>query len=170
MKLLRVLVVLLLFFAVPSQAEQQDFITLASTTSTMASGLYDKILPKFSKRTGIDVHVVAVGTGQANKSRKRFSDIRAVCIALRTVPMESYWHRVGKRVKCSFGMRIKAVRSLAFFPYQRHLVSYDGDSEVTIWDIDRGGSCNSSRTILARGRERSTVSMENCWQPVISPV
>ena len=65
MKLLRALVVLLLFFAVPSQAEQQDFITLASTTSTMASGLYDKILPKFSKRTGIDVHVVAVGTGQA---------------------------------------------------------------------------------------------------------
>ncbi|MDP7054233.1 MAG: substrate-binding domain-containing protein [Alphaproteobacteria bacterium] len=43
----------------------ERFITLASTTSTVASGLYDRILPIFSKSTGIAVHVIAVGTGQA---------------------------------------------------------------------------------------------------------
>jgi len=41
------------------------FLVLASTTSTQNSGLYDQILPLFTKDTGIDVRVVAVGTGQA---------------------------------------------------------------------------------------------------------
>jgi tungstate transport system substrate-binding protein len=41
------------------------FITLASTTSTEQSGLFDYILPLFQKETGIVVRVVAVGTGQA---------------------------------------------------------------------------------------------------------
>ena len=40
-------------------------ITLASTTSTEASGLFSVILPAFKKDTGINVKVVAVGTGQA---------------------------------------------------------------------------------------------------------
>ena len=44
---------------------QQRFIILASTTSTANSGLFDDILPKFTARTGIDVRVVAVGTGAA---------------------------------------------------------------------------------------------------------
>ena len=41
------------------------FITVASTTSTQNSGLFDQILPVFEKKSGIDVRVVAVGTGQA---------------------------------------------------------------------------------------------------------
>ena len=41
------------------------FIVVQSTTSTQNSGLYDHILPKFTDRTGIEVRVVAVGTGQA---------------------------------------------------------------------------------------------------------
>ena len=41
------------------------FITVASTTSTANSGLFDYILPMFEKKTGIQVRVVAVGTGQA---------------------------------------------------------------------------------------------------------
>ncbi|MDQ3797166.1 MAG: substrate-binding domain-containing protein [Pseudomonadota bacterium] len=41
------------------------FIVVASTTSTQDSGLFDYLLPKFEKKTGIDVRVVAVGTGQA---------------------------------------------------------------------------------------------------------
>jgi tungstate transport system substrate-binding protein len=41
------------------------FITLASTTSTEQSGLFQHIVPKFTARTGIEVRVVAVGTGQA---------------------------------------------------------------------------------------------------------
>ena len=44
------------------------FITVQSTTSTQASGLYEYLLPKFTDKTGIDVHVVAVGTGQALKN------------------------------------------------------------------------------------------------------
>jgi len=43
------------------------FITVASTTSTRNSGLYDHILPIFTKAMGIKVRVVAVGTGQAIK-------------------------------------------------------------------------------------------------------
>jgi tungstate transport system substrate-binding protein len=43
----------------------EDFITVQSTTSTENSGLFGHILPVFTDRTGIEVHVVAVGTGQA---------------------------------------------------------------------------------------------------------
>ncbi len=43
----------------------QKFITLASTTSTENSGLLGKILPEFTVSTGVQVRVVAVGTGQA---------------------------------------------------------------------------------------------------------
>lgn len=42
-----------------------DFIILQSTTSTQNSGLFDFILPQFENASGIDVRVVAVGTGQA---------------------------------------------------------------------------------------------------------
>ena len=40
-------------------------ITVASTTSTQNSGLFDWLLPQFTEATGIEVQVVAVGTGQA---------------------------------------------------------------------------------------------------------
>jgi tungstate transport system substrate-binding protein len=40
-------------------------ITVASTTSTQNSGLFSYLLPQFKADTGIDVQVVAVGTGQA---------------------------------------------------------------------------------------------------------
>lgn len=48
----------------PSQADER-FIVVQSTTSTQNSGLFDALLPKFQKKTGIEVRVVAVGTGQA---------------------------------------------------------------------------------------------------------
>src|SRR3954451_21528516 len=44
---------------------QERAITVASTTSTEQSGLFGYLLPLFSKAAGIDVKVVAVGTGQA---------------------------------------------------------------------------------------------------------
>ena len=40
-------------------------ITVASTTSTEQSGLFKHLLPRFTQRTGIEVKVVALGTGQA---------------------------------------------------------------------------------------------------------
>jgi len=44
------------------------FITVQSTTSTQNSGLFESILPKFTGKTGIEVRVIAVGTGQAIKN------------------------------------------------------------------------------------------------------
>lgn len=51
-------------FASPGQARER-YITLASTTSTEQSGLFGHILPVFRAQSGIEVRVVAVGTGQA---------------------------------------------------------------------------------------------------------
>lgn len=59
----------LAFALIAIAAEAEDgFITVQSTTSTQASGLYDHLLPRFTARTGIEVRVVAVGTGQAIKN------------------------------------------------------------------------------------------------------
>ncbi len=44
---------------------QSNAIVMASTTSTEQSGLFARLLPEFKKASGIDVKVVAVGTGQA---------------------------------------------------------------------------------------------------------
>ena len=55
--------------AVPAKAEY-PFIVVQSTTSTQNSGLLKYILPKFKMASGIDVRVVAVGTGQAIKNAK----------------------------------------------------------------------------------------------------
>ena len=54
----------------PAFAARADtpFITVQSTTSTENSGLLGYLLPIFTAKTGIDVHVVAVGTGQAIKN------------------------------------------------------------------------------------------------------
>ena len=49
----------------PMAGAQQSFITVASTTSTEQSGLFKHLLPIFEKKTGIQVRVVAQGTGQA---------------------------------------------------------------------------------------------------------
>ncbi|MFO1433317.1 MAG: substrate-binding domain-containing protein [Candidatus Competibacteraceae bacterium] len=54
----------------PAQAEER-FITVASTTSTQNSGLFEYLLPIFQKQTGIEVRVVAVGTGQAIQLAER---------------------------------------------------------------------------------------------------
>ena len=50
----------------PLAAQAQDkFIVMSSTTSTEQSGLFAHLLPAFKKASGIDVRVVAQGTGQA---------------------------------------------------------------------------------------------------------
>lgn len=46
-------------------AAQERSITVASTTSTEQSGLFNHLLPLFTQDAGISVKVVAVGTGQA---------------------------------------------------------------------------------------------------------
>jgi tungstate transport system substrate-binding protein len=52
-------------------APAQKFITVASTTSTEQSGLFKHLLPIFQKKTGIEVRVVALGTGQSLDMGKR---------------------------------------------------------------------------------------------------
>ncbi|QPC43722.1 substrate-binding domain-containing protein [Kaustia mangrovi] len=54
----------------PARAEDKPFIIVQSTTSTQNSGLFDAILPKFADASGIEVRVVAVGTGQALKNAR----------------------------------------------------------------------------------------------------
>jgi len=49
-------------------ASDKPFIIVQSTTSTQNSGLLDAVLPLFTDSYGIDVRVVAVGTGQAIKN------------------------------------------------------------------------------------------------------
>jgi tungstate transport system substrate-binding protein len=60
---------LALLAALPAAA--QTFITVASTTSTENSGLFGHILPIFTAATGIEVRVVAQGTGQALETGRR---------------------------------------------------------------------------------------------------
>ena len=64
------LLALALLFVVSLDA-QQKFITVASTTSTEQSGLFKHLLPIFEQKTGIQVRVVALGTGQALDMGKR---------------------------------------------------------------------------------------------------
>jgi tungstate transport system substrate-binding protein len=54
---------------IPARA-QERFIVVASTTSTEQSGLFGHILPAFKARTGIEVRVVALGTGQATAAAR----------------------------------------------------------------------------------------------------
>ena len=71
-KLLRSLAAaFLLLLAASVAVAQEPFITVASTTSTEESGLFGYLLPAFTKETGIQVRVVAVGTGQALKIGER---------------------------------------------------------------------------------------------------
>ena len=53
------------FALIGPAAALDQFIVVQSTTSTRNSGLYDHILPMFTEKTGVEVRVVAVGTGQA---------------------------------------------------------------------------------------------------------
>lgn len=61
----RITAILISCFVVSAAQADERFITLSSTTSTQDSGLFSYILPIFHAATSIDVHVVAVGTGQA---------------------------------------------------------------------------------------------------------
>jgi len=63
-RLVRIAWVLLALACAPT-ALAQRFITVASTTSTEQSGLFGHLLPIFQQKTGIEVRVVALGTGQA---------------------------------------------------------------------------------------------------------
>lgn len=60
-------------------AAQDRFVVVASTTSTENSGLFEHLLPIFTGRTGIEVRIIAVGTGQAlGMARRGDADVLLV--------------------------------------------------------------------------------------------
>jgi tungstate transport system substrate-binding protein len=75
---------------------QDRFIVMASTTSTEQSGLFAHLLPAFKQATGIDVRVVALGTGQALDSARR-GDADVVFVHAR--PLEEKFLAEGHGVK-----------------------------------------------------------------------
>ena len=71
MALIRRAAIALALLATLGAQAQDKFIVMASTTSTEQSGLFGHLLPAFKAATGIDVRVVAVGTGQALDTARR---------------------------------------------------------------------------------------------------
>jgi len=62
---------LMAFMLIIEAQAQTNFITVASTTSTEQSGLFNYILPIYKAKTGMEVRVIAQGTGQALKTGER---------------------------------------------------------------------------------------------------
>jgi len=72
------------------------FITVASTTSTEQSGLFRHLLPIFERQTGIQVRVVAVGTGQAlDIGRRGDADV----VLVHAKPLEEKFMAEGQGVR-----------------------------------------------------------------------
>ena len=67
----RCIAALLLACSASAVCAQERFIVMASTTSTEQSGLFAHLLPAFKAASGIDVRVVALGTGQALDAARR---------------------------------------------------------------------------------------------------
>ncbi|MBL8491294.1 MAG: substrate-binding domain-containing protein, partial [Rhodocyclaceae bacterium] len=62
--------------ATAALGQAAEFITVASTTSTEQSGLFRHLLPAFTAKSGIEVRVVALGTGQAlDQGRRGDADV-----------------------------------------------------------------------------------------------
>jgi len=91
-----ILRLLLVFCLVGSVSAQSRFITVASTTSTEQSGLFKHLLPVFEKKTGVQVRVVALGTGQALDMGRR-GDADVVFVHAR--PLEEKFLAEGFGVK-----------------------------------------------------------------------
>lgn len=87
-------------FLAPIAQAQDKFIVMASTTSTEQSGLFKQLLPQFTQASGINVRVVAVGTGQAlDMARRGDADV----LFVHDQPAEE------KFVAEGFGLERKAV-------------------------------------------------------------
>ena len=82
----------------PVPAMAQESITVASTTSTEQSGLFRHLLPRFRKASGIEVRVVAMGTGQAlDTGRRGDADVVFVHDTAAEEEFVAAGHGVGRR-------------------------------------------------------------------------
>src|SRR5262249_138886 len=92
----RAFLVLVLLAAAGLASAQEKFITVASTTSTEQSGLFGYLLPVYEKKTGVKVHVVALGTGQAlDVARRGDADV----VFVHAKPAEEKFLAEGEGVK-----------------------------------------------------------------------
>ena len=92
----RIFLFLALLAAAGLAAAQDKFITVASTTSTEQSGLFGYLLPAYEKKTGVKVHVVALGTGQAlDVARRGDADV----VFVHAKPAEEKFLAEGEGVK-----------------------------------------------------------------------
>ena len=82
------LVTFILILMSISQLHAESRIRCASTTSTQNSGLFDYILPIFKQQTGIQVDVIAVGTGAALEIGRR-GDADVVFVHAKELEMEA---------------------------------------------------------------------------------
>ena len=78
----RLWVTLAILLACPGSADSREALRLATTTSTENSGLLSYLLPAFKKRSGMSVHVIAVGTGKALRIA-RAGDVDVVMVHAR---------------------------------------------------------------------------------------
>jgi tungstate transport system substrate-binding protein len=77
---------------------QQPFIVVASTTSTEQSGLFKHLLPVFEKLAGMQVRVVALGTGQAlDLARRGDADVAFVHDTELELKFVADGHAIGRR-------------------------------------------------------------------------
>ena len=137
-------------------AASDRFITIASTTSTRNSGLYNFILPRFTKATGISVRIIAVGTGQAIRLAKAGD---ADILFVHHQPSEEAFVREGygvRRVEVMYNDFIivgpkgdpagvyqekNVVTALKFIARSKSLFASRGDNsgthkkELSLWDL-----------------------------------
>jgi tungstate transport system substrate-binding protein len=91
-----ILRIVMAFFLLGQAQAQDRYITVASTTSTEQSGLFKHLLPPFEKKTGIQVRVVALGTGQAlDMGRRGDADV----VFVHAKPLEEKFLAEGFGVK-----------------------------------------------------------------------
>ena len=134
------------------------FITLASTTSVRNSGLYDWLLPKIKGALGIDIRVIAVGTGQAIRLAMRGD---ADALLVHDEPAERAFMAAG------FGRDRRKVM-------YNHFVIIGPDSDpARAADVGAGGDAPAAlraiaaarKTFVSRGDDSGTHKMElRLWQ------
>jgi len=94
----RALLLSAIFAGISLAQAQQPFIVVASTTSTEQSGLFKHLLPAFEKLAGIQVRVVALGTGQAlDLARRGDADVAFVHDTELELKFVADGHAVGRR-------------------------------------------------------------------------
>lgn len=80
-------VLFMILFLLPASLQAGESIKCSSTTSTRDSGLLDYLLPIFTKDSGIDVQIIAVGTGAALALGKN-GDVDCVLVHAKNLEME----------------------------------------------------------------------------------